>query len=73
MLTRAGLLVLCVVSLCGCNTPFASNDKDQYLESRNAPDMMIKPPLTTSNLSDFYTLPAAPEYPKKVDILPPVS
>ncbi|MDF1827391.1 MAG: hypothetical protein P1U39_03840 [Legionellaceae bacterium] len=73
MLLRAGLLVLGVVSLCSCNTPFASNDKDQYLESQNAPNMIIKSPLTTSNLSDFYTLPAAPEHPKKVNMLPPVS
>lgn len=72
MLLRAGLLILGVVSLCACNTPFASNDKDQYLESQNAPDMLIKPPLTTSNLSGFYTLPSAPEH-AEVDILPPVS
>lgn len=72
MLLRAGLFVLAVVSLSACHTPFASNDKDQYLESQNAPDMIIKPPLMTSNLSDFYTLPAAPEHPE-VDILPPVS
>ena len=71
MLLKAGLLVLGVVSLCGCNTPFTSNEKDQYLESKNAPDLVVKPPLTTSNLSGFYTLPPAPEHPE-VEILPPV-
>ena len=72
MLLKAGLLVLGVVSLCACNTPFTSNEKDQYLESKNAPDLVIKRPLTTSNLSGFYTLPAAPEHPS-MEVLPPVS
>lgn len=71
MLLKVGLLVLGVVSLSACNTPFASNEKDQYLESKNAPDLVIKPPLTTSNLSGFYILPPAPEHPE-VEILPPV-
>jgi len=71
VLLKAGILVLGVVALCGCNTPFASNDRDQYLESKNAPDLVVSPPLTTSNLSGFYTLPPAPEHPK-VDVLPPV-
>lgn len=72
MLLKAGLFMVGVVSLCACNTPFTSNDKDQYLESKNAPDLVVKPPLTTSNLSGFYTLPPAPEQHTKVDILPPV-
>ena len=69
---KAGLLMLGVVSLCACNTPFASNDPEQYLESQNAPEMVINPPLTTSNLSGFYTLPSAPEH-AEMEVLPPVS
>lgn len=71
MLLKSGLLMLGVMSLCACNTPFASNEQDQYLESKNAPDLVVKPPLTTSNLSGFYTLPPAPEH-AEVEILPPV-
>ena len=71
MLLKVGLLVLGVVVLSGCNTPFASNEKDQYLESKNAPDLVVAPPLTTSNLSGFYKLPPAPEHPE-LDVLPPV-
>jgi hypothetical protein len=53
-------------------TPFASSDETQYLESKNAPDLVVQPPLTTSNLSGFYRLPPPPEQ-AKVKVLPPVS
>lgn len=71
MLLKYGLLVLGVFYLASCSTPFASNDKDQYLESKNAPDLVVSPPLTKSNLSGFYNLPPAPEHPE-IKILPPV-
>ena len=54
------------------DVPFTSNDKTQYLDSKNAPDLVVQPPLTPSNLSGFYRLPPAPKHPK-VDILPPVT
>ncbi len=54
------------------DVPFASNNKTQYLESKNAPDLVVEKPLTASNLSGFYRLPPAPKHPK-VDILPPVT
>jgi len=71
VLLKAGLLGIGFLSLVGCSMPFASNDKEQYLESKHAPDLVISRPLTSSNLSGFYILPPAPEHPK-VDILPPV-
>ncbi|MDX2345272.1 MAG: hypothetical protein QNK11_00160 [Legionella sp.] len=52
--------------------PFASNNKTQYLDSKNAPDLVVEPGLTTSNLSGFYRLPSPPKNPK-VDVLPPVT
>ena len=50
--------------------PFASNDKTQYLDSKNAPDLVVEPPLTTANLSGFYHLPPPPKTPK-IDNLSP--
>ncbi len=67
---KFGVFVLGIISLCACNTPFSSSEKDQYLESKNAPDLVVKPPLTTSNLSGFYTLPPAPEHLDEVSLSP---
>ncbi|MCH9756786.1 MAG: hypothetical protein K0U37_06330 [Gammaproteobacteria bacterium] len=53
------------------SVPFATNDKTQYLESKNAPDLVVEKPLTKANMSGFYRLPPAPKNPK-VDVLPPV-
>jgi hypothetical protein len=46
------------------SVPFSSNNKTQYLESKNAPDLVVDAPLTTTNLSGFYRLPAPPKNPK---------
>ncbi len=54
------------------DVPFASNDQQQYLDSKNGPNLVVKPPLTKSNLSGFYRLPPAPKHPK-VNIEPPVT
>jgi len=52
-------------------THYASNDRDQYLKSRNGPLPVVAPPLTTSNISDFYNLPPQTEN-ARVSIVPPV-
>ena len=54
------------------NVPFTSNSKTQYQDSKNAPDLVVDAPLTTTNLSSFYHLPPPPKDPK-VNILPPVT
>lgn len=53
------------------SVPFASNNKTQYQESKNAPDLVVERPLTTSNLSDFYRLPPPPPQGKTVSVAPP--
>ena len=71
---------LCVlrfsVFLSGCiswqPSDFDSNKKDQYLTSKNGPDLLVPPPLTNSNLSDFYVLPDQKQDPK-VPIEPPAA
>jgi uncharacterized lipoprotein len=61
--------VVCL-TLSACATQYASNDKQQYLESRNAPALNVPAPLTNANISGFYDLPA-PDKAAKVSILPP--
>lgn len=60
--------------LAGCDfiskTEYASNDKLQYLKSRNGPDLVIPPPLSGSNISAFYRLPDQTQH-AKVAINPP--
>ncbi len=52
--------------------PFASNSDTQYLDSKNAPDLVVTPPLSKANLSGFYRLPPPPKD-SKVNIEPPVT
>lgn len=56
--------------LTGCSGKYATNDKQQYLESRNGAPLVVPEPLTRSNLSGFYELPT-PEGERKVSIVPP--
>lgn len=48
-------LIACGLS--ACHAPYASNDAKQYLESKNGPRLVIPKPLSSDNLSFFYTLP----------------
>ena len=80
---RILILVSMAVGLSACSMPFeepihtklmvpyASNNKDQYLESENGKKLVVNSPLTQSNLSGFYDLPPAPAHPK-VSVKPPV-
>jgi len=50
------------LGLSGCNgllsnSEFASNNETQYLKSKNGKDLVVKPPLSSDNISDFYRLP----------------
>ena len=42
------------------------------MTSKNGPDLLVPPPLTNSNLSDFYVLPEQTQDPK-VAIEPPAA
>ena len=68
ILVVAGLLPACSVFN---PTDYASNDKQQYLKSTNGAQLVVPPPLTTSNISDFYSLPAQNQN-ATVSITPPV-
>jgi hypothetical protein len=51
--------------------PYATNDKQQYLSSRNGALLVIRPPLTNDNISNFYDLPN-PERVERVNLKPPI-
>ncbi len=81
---KHALLLLSILGIASCSmpfeepfhtvldVPFATNNKTQYLESKNAPDLVVEPPLTTSNLSGFYRLPPPPKNPK-ARVSPPIT
>ncbi|PJD91501.1 MAG: hypothetical protein CK424_06750 [Legionella sp.] len=61
--------------LAGCQilstTEYATNNRDQYLQSRNGPGLVIPKPLSDSNISEFYRLPDQTQ-PARIGITPPV-
>lgn len=72
------IITICILlqGLAGCellpSSEFASNDKHEYLHSKNGKSMVIEQPLTNENISDFYVLPENNNRPAKVSIKPPV-
>jgi uncharacterized lipoprotein len=67
---KIGFCLVCMACLASCTTKYASNDKQQYLSSRNGVRVELPEHLTNTNMSDFYELPT-PEGPKKVSVAPP--
>ncbi|MDP3704733.1 MAG: hypothetical protein Q8R24_02335 [Legionellaceae bacterium] len=72
---KLGFIVMAAGLLTSCSvfnpTDYASSNKEQYLKSTNGAQLVVPPPLTTSNISDFYSLPAQNQN-AKVSITPPV-
>lgn len=68
ILGAASLMTACSVFN---SSEYASNNKEQYLKSHNGAQLVVPPPLTTSNISDFYNLPVQNQN-AKVSITPPV-
>ena len=62
-------IALCFV-LVGCSK-YSSNGENLYLQSRNGTKIVVPPPLTSSNISNFYDLPEQNQDPK-VSIDPPL-
>ena len=67
---KIGFWLMCLLCLASCATKYASNDRQQYLSSRNGVHLEVPPPLTNTNMSGFYELPT-PEGAKKVSVAPP--
>lgn len=53
------------------SVPYASNNDDQYLESKNGKEVIVKPPLTRYNMSEFYLLPDVSKG-SAVSVKPPI-
>lgn len=54
---KLAVVVSSALILCSCASQYASNRDKQYLASRNGKQLVVPPPLTTSNISHFYDLP----------------
>ena len=70
MVKKAVLVCVSMLCLTACSSQYSTNDKQQYLASRNGPVLQTPPPLTNANLSGFYDLPP-PETGTKVSLAPP--
>jgi uncharacterized lipoprotein len=66
---KMSLVLISLLPLAAC-TQFASNGDRQYLHSRNGAMVVVPPPLTDTNSSHFYDLPAQNKDPV-VSIIPP--
>lgn len=69
------IIFMMLQGLEGCDffpsSEFSSNNKSEYLHSKNGPNLVINKPLSDSNISDFYQLQNQTR-PAKISIKPPV-
>jgi uncharacterized lipoprotein len=65
------LVVLSVFLLSGCSLLNTNASENKVLNSRNGPGLVVPPPLTTDNISYFYSLPNEAQD-AHVSIAPPV-
>ncbi|WP_420324033.1 hypothetical protein [Legionella oakridgensis] len=63
-------MTLLALLLSSCASYYSSNGEKKYLESRNGPNLVVPPPLTSANISHFYDLPPQNQDPR-VRIEPP--
>lgn len=68
---KLSFIVGVALALCGCSGKYASNGEHLYLKSRNGEKLEVPPPLTRTNISDFYNLPPQNED-ARVSITPPM-
>lgn len=66
---KLSCLVLGLFVLSGCSK-YSSNGEYLYLQSRNGQKVEVPPPLTSTNISNFYDLPEQTQN-AKVSIEPP--
>ncbi|OGV50145.1 MAG: hypothetical protein A3F46_04040 [Legionellales bacterium RIFCSPHIGHO2_12_FULL_42_9] len=57
--------------LVSCSSQFVSHGEKMYLRSKNGPGVVVPPPLTDTNTSHFYDLPAQQKKHPKVSVVPP--
>ncbi len=54
---KLSFIVLATLALSACNSRYSSNGENVYLQSRNGVKIVVPPPLTNANISNFYDLP----------------
>ncbi len=69
---KTGLIILVTWMLASCSSYYTSNGEKHYLQSRNGANLVVPPPLTSGNISEFYNLPAQTQD-ARLNIDPPTS
>ncbi|CAM2858096.1 hypothetical protein [Legionella worsleiensis] len=67
---KLSFIVLATLVLSACNSRYASNGETVYLQSHNGVKVVVPPPLTQANISNFYNLPPQNQD-ARVSIVPP--
>ncbi|WP_298625742.1 hypothetical protein [uncultured Legionella sp.] len=67
---KLSFIVLAALALSACNSRYTSNGENVYLHSRNGVQIVVPPPLTNANISNFYNLPPQNQD-ARVSIAPP--
>ncbi|MCL5272071.1 MAG: hypothetical protein M1486_01915 [Gammaproteobacteria bacterium] len=67
---KLSFIVLASLALSACNSRYTSNGENVYLQSRNGVKVVVPPPLSNANISNFYDLPPQNQD-ARVSIAPP--
>lgn len=67
---KLSVMLVGLLVLTGCSR-YSSNGENLYLQSRNGQKIEVPPPLTSSNISNFYDLPEQTQS-AHVEIEPPL-
>lgn len=67
---KLSVIVLATLALSACNSRYASNGEDVYLQARNGVKVVVPSSLSNFNISNFYDLPPQNQD-ARVNIAPP--
>lgn len=67
---KLSFIILATLALSACNSRYSSHGESVYLQSRNGTKIVVPPPLTNANISNFYDLPPQSQD-ARVSIAPP--
>ena len=68
---KIGLIILIASLLTSCASYYTTNGEKKYLQSRNGPALVVPPPLTRDNVSEFYVLPEQNQNAAPITTAPP--
>jgi uncharacterized lipoprotein len=68
---KIGILMFASLVLSACASYYSSTGDKQYLQSRNGPQLVVPPPLTRDNISQFYVLPEQTQRIQTISTTPP--